>query len=302
MTKVGDIVLYNHLPYEVAEIDTQGESPVYKLQPLRREASKRQRVIENVVYTNKLVHGGGDKISNVPEADIAPIGKTTATTLGVPDGFIRITFDVFGEIYEFQDIESGGKFTAFTDPEVDHYTFGGWYTAPDGEGTQKTTSSTFSTDTVLYAKMTIDAFKVEFDIGSGTGTVATQTVDYGDFAQEPETPPTYVGHDFLGWYTAGDETGKLYEFDSTPVVANITLYAKYIEVHSVDFEMNSHGEAVETQSVRDGGVVEEPEPPTDEGWIFEGWYTDDNTFDELYDFTTPVTEAFTLYAKWEQEG
>ena len=37
--------------------------------------------------------------------------------------------------------------------------------------------------------------------------------------------------------------------------------------------------------------------PTREGYAFVGWYSDEQ-FTNKYDFTTPVTSSFTLYAKW----
>ena len=33
-------------------------------------------------------------------------------------------------------------------------------------------------------------------------------------------------------------------------------------------------------------------------FTFDGWYTDDNTFKNQFDATTPVTADITLYAKW----
>lgn len=57
------------------------------------------------------------------------------------------------------------------------------------------------------------------------------------------------------------------------------------------------GSNVESQYVSDGDCVTEPEDPEKEKCSFMGWYTSDS-FSFLYDFTSPVTEDITLYAKW----
>lgn len=43
-----------------------------------------------------------------------------------------------------------------------------------------------------------------------------------------------------------------------------------------------------------------PDDPTKEGFDFGGWYRESST--TPYDFSTPVTESFTLYAKWTKEA
>ncbi|MBR2784042.1 MAG: S-layer homology domain-containing protein [Firmicutes bacterium] len=64
----------------------------------------------------------------------------------------------------------------------------------------------------------------------------------------------------------------------------------------VTFNSNG-GSAVASQTVESGGTVAMPETPYLAGYTFAGWYTDSET-SKLYDFSTPVTADFTLYAKW----
>jgi len=45
-------------------------------------------------------------------------------------------------------------------------------------------------------------------------------------------------------------------------------------------------------------TVYQPADPTRTGWIFKGWFTDNDTFKNPYDFYTKVTSDLTLYAKW----
>ena len=68
--------------------------------------------------------------------------------------------------------------------------------------------------------------------------------------------------------------------------------------HTVTFESNG-GSAVASAAVLDGDPVAEPTAPTRTGYTFAGWFTDDTTFLDQYDFSTPVTADVTLYAKWD---
>lgn len=59
---------------------------------------------------------------------------------------------------------------------------------------------------------------------------------------------------------------------------------------------------IETKNVKEGSLLEEP---TDvlikEGYLFKGWTTINNDYTSLYDFSTPVTSDFTLYAYYEKD-
>ncbi len=65
--------------------------------------------------------------------------------------------------------------------------------------------------------------------------------------------------------------------------------------HSVVFDANG-GSSVRTQIVKHGRTATYVEPYR-YGYEFLGWYLNG----EKYDFSTPVTEKITLYAKWEKK-
>jgi uncharacterized repeat protein (TIGR02543 family) len=44
-------------------------------------------------------------------------------------------------------------------------------------------------------------------------------------------------------------------------------------------------------------TINKPVDPTKDGYIFDGWYTD-NTYQTTFDFTTPVSANTTIFAKW----
>jgi uncharacterized repeat protein (TIGR02543 family) len=66
---------------------------------------------------------------------------------------------------------------------------------------------------------------------------------------------------------------------------------------TVTFDVQGHGTAPETQNVHHGSCATEPDAPSAEGWLFDGWYTD-AACTNAYDFAAPVMANITLYAKW----
>ncbi len=58
------------------------------------------------------------------------------------------------------------------------------------------------------------------------------------------------------------------------------------------------GGAIPTQAVEAGGLAKEPDSPTREGYVFNGWFTD-QACTQAFDFTTPISGDITLWAKWE---
>ena len=71
------------------------------------------------------------------------------------------------------------------------------------------------------------------------------------------------------------------------------------EKFEVKFNLKGHGKALNDQVVEEGGTVSRPADPAEEGWKFEGWFTDDGCTN-AYDFDSSVTGDFTLYAKWTE--
>lgn len=66
--------------------------------------------------------------------------------------------------------------------------------------------------------------------------------------------------------------------------------------YNVEFDTNG-GTAVSTLEIEENGLITKPADPTKEGYVFVGWYYND----ELYDFSKPVTGNITLEARWAEE-
>ncbi|MDE6909325.1 MAG: InlB B-repeat-containing protein [Lachnospiraceae bacterium] len=58
------------------------------------------------------------------------------------------------------------------------------------------------------------------------------------------------------------------------------------------------GTTVQSQKHLYGELIEAPEPPTREGYSFDGWYLDQNTTRQWDMEKDTVTESLTLYAGW----
>ena len=91
---------------------------------------------------------------------------------------------------------------------------------------------------------------------------------------------------------------QLYKNTSTQRFFNYSTNC--IMTYVISFDLKGHGldQKPEEQIVEENGTVTEPSPaPKAEGYYFGGWFTDSECTSP-YDFSSPVTASFTLYAKW----
>ena len=66
---------------------------------------------------------------------------------------------------------------------------------------------------------------------------------------------------------------------------------------TVTFESNGHGAAIAPQTFLQGGMATEPATPEEDGFVFNGWFSDAGLTTAV-DFTTPLTASTTFYASW----
>lgn len=125
------------------------------------------------------------------------------------------------------------------------YTFGGWYTNPQGTGTPITSSSTstFTSDQTLYAKWTPVSMTVQYHRNGGqwasghtpSPSNATYTVSYGSTYRDQMTGfdwtlPVRSGYVFMGWNTKNDGSGLFFGPDAhVGLTENHHLYAYWVE-------------------------------------------------------------------------
>lgn len=124
-----------------------------------------------------------------------------------------------------QTIEHGGtiKTDKLTIPEVEGYTFDGWYTTDDTDSTEFDFTQPIKSNTTVYAKWTANDYEVSFITEHGNAP-DSQNVPYNETAKDPGKL-TAEGYTFIGWYA--DEAHKT-KFDfSTPITSDTKVYAKW---------------------------------------------------------------------------
>ncbi len=141
----------------------------------------------------------------------------------------------------------------------------------------------------VYVKK-LPTYNLSFDKNDGTGIIKKQIISP---IQPPEFPtPERDGYQFDGWYF--DKEGTK-EFNSDEVSGEeVTIYAKWLKIHTITFETDGGTKIDPIQTVTD--TIELPKAPTKFRHEFGGWFTDD-TFSEKFD-GTGISGDMTIYAKW----
>ena len=211
---------------------------------------------------------------------------------------VTVTFDVqgHGSAPTSQAIAADTKATKPSpDPTADGYVFKGWYKEATCETEWNFVTDTVTENTTIYAKWQVE---VNFNMqGHGTAPT-TQIIDINGKATKPSLDPTATGYAFGGWYKEAACTNE-WDFDNDTVTENTTIYAKWTV--TVNFNMQGHGTAVDSQTIIDGSKVSKPTDPSDSDYVFKGWYKE-AACTNAWNFTTDqVTKNTTLYAKWQVE-
>lgn len=244
-------------------------------------------------------------------------GNSTVVQVNYSRKTYSVTFDGNGVTLEGQSsklVKHGDKVPAITTPNASNgREFKGWYF---DRACTKAFSFDYSTmpagNLTLYAGWTkgndggdsddINKVKVTFYL-HGLGDSITKEIAKGSLVDKI-ADPTYDGFTFGGWYT---DLTYSQEFDFTKQInTTTTIYAKWTqnsgdakEIYYVTLDYQGKGSSNTVLSVFEGRQVPEIANPTHSGYRFDGWYTsNDFVATQKYDFTTPVTKSFTLYAKW----
>jgi uncharacterized repeat protein (TIGR02543 family) len=157
-------------------------------------------------------------------------------------------------------------------------------------------------------------YTVAFSLANGTlngskDNPPDQRVHHGDRAVDPTggiAPSGPNSETFAGWFNVA--SGILWEFATEPVTRDTFLQAVYNDgsglysTLTLTFHLNGgtlNGVSGDwAWAVAPGGVPYEPIDPRRDGYNFDGWYEDDGTFLNEWDFTQPLTTDNDLYAKW----
>jgi uncharacterized repeat protein (TIGR02543 family) len=195
-----------------------------------------------------------------------------------------------------------------------------WYSAdPNGGGT--ITSVELDNSLGYYAAPKSDGFivvtfkpytnnvLVKFNMKGHGGAIEDRNQTLGETVTRPSPDPTAASFVFHGWYTNSGCTTR-YDFDTeldntlrydTNIDCyTLTLYAGWGSQNvRVSFDMMGHGTAPADRDQMLGETVTQPDDPTADGYVFFGWFTD-NDCTMPYDFTTVLDNSLTYDASNER--
>ena len=236
-------------------------------------------------YLSAFITSGGDFGSYVEENEIEPtVLSATAWIVEYDDG---VDDDSVTDMPE-DTVVAGGESVALGDPSRENYIFLGWDSdGDDNVDYEPNDEITVTSDLTLTAKWALKEYTVSFDSAGGSA-VDEQTVEHGKTIAEP-ADPTRAGFAFEGWYVGDTE----YDF-TQPVTSDLTLTAKWTEVHTVTL-VYGRGD-IEPVPVKDGATYTLPAAPAKPGYIFMGWKYGDATYQAGEKFT--VTGDMTFTAVW----
>lgn len=165
---------------------------------------------------------------------------------------------------------------------------------------ESSASSAENSSTSEPSSIPVVTYTVTFDLNYAGSTPIKAEVVEGETVGEP-TNITREGYGLTGWYT---EAACENEYDfSTPVTADLTLYASWLEVNentrTATFHWNIQGqEDVYTVVYFETGKrVSKPADPALEGHNFRGWYTEAACTTEWVALAK-YNDNLDLYAKW----
>ena len=227
-------------------------------------------------------------------------GGSTATEVFKLEimGFPYIEFDTAGgpAVETIQQTAYNVPAERPADPVWEDHIFEGWYTT-DSYTRLYDWSTNVILPTTLYAKWTAQ-YDVVFDVAGGAETIASQKVNEGELAQEPQQP-TRSGFIFDGWYDGNTR----FSF-TTPITEDKTLVAHWISedpeqvVYTVAFDGNGGVPGSSGISCQEGGSIVLPDAVRD-GFTLDGWFAGDEKVGDAGDEYFP-TGNVTLTAHWTE--
>ena len=193
----------------------------------------------------------------------------------------------------------------------ENYIFAGYFTEKNCQGEKYYTADgnalkkyELMSNLTLYAGWKFKPHTVKFYANGGMLTSdSTEIVEHNEKLSEP-TEPTRTNYKFKGWYTSTDGGATLsdtvYDFE-TPVAKDLELYAKWLEVYTITYNLNGGTNAesnptsynVETETITLADA-------TKTGYTFGGWYTNEDCSNgnRVTQVEQGTTGNITLYAGW----
>lgn len=329
----GTIVSANDIPTKntIIRVNIEGKnnfngsiSTVYRI--IENDISKAKVTIPVQYYDGKpvtftknqiIVTVGGNVLDN-SEFEIesftsnAKIGNGTVTIKGLGNygGSKAFTFKIAAKPQKATVIyngngNTGGKTADSSSNIVSNngyirkgYTFVEWNTREDGKGISYNPYDRIVLNneaTILYAIWNKDVYEISYELngGSRVGRYLTSYTVTDDTYNLPT--PTFDGYKFNGWYTDTKLKTKITAIKRGSA-QDYKLYAKWtMETYSIKYVLNG-GSKVSNIAKYTIDTDYDFKNPTKTGYLFLGWYSDEQLTCRVDRISRGSTGNLTLYA------
>ena len=250
---------------------------------------------------NSVIYPAGASFT-IGNGDVAPVAVWNPATYAITYNGNGATG---GTVPGSGTFTTGGSYTASTNTGTlskTGFTFVGWNTTANGDGTnylEGATNVTATNDLILYAKYSAASYTVSYDLNGATSSQPSQSpVQFGS-TFTVASAATQAGKTFTGWSDGANTYGGGSSY--TMGSANVILAATWAnQLYAVTYALNGGtGASAPTQislSSSDTFTVQST-AATKSGYSFGGWSNGTNTFqaNATYNMTTANV---TLTAIW----
>lgn len=162
-------------------------------------------------------------------------------------------------------------------------------------------------DATLYAVWTEEKVTLKYE--AEVGGAVTNSEDIVDkFTGEPNgsTAEANEGYHFVRWKdsqgtTVSEDPQLIPTMPEGGFVPETYTAVFEKDTVVVDYNMHGHGENPGEEILDKGAYATKPDEPSEKGYTFLGWFTDD-TYENEFDFAnTQILENTTIHAKWAEK-
>lgn len=213
--------------------------------------------------------------------------------------------------YDYQNADSGSaqlskkviynqEIGELPSPVKNGYTFGGWFTRPNGAGIKvlPTTKYDYSFNMTIYAYWVGVDNTIKFNSNGGIGEMSDITAKTGVSVTLPKSQFTKSGKVFKGWSDSKYSEKIEYTDNETFYMPNknLTLFAIYQDGFYITYDTNGGT----NDGFKELGISIKSAIYTEKnGFALSGWYSDNN-FENAVSFPLNLESNTTIYARWEE--
>lgn len=232
----------------------------------------------------------------------------------VPEGQFVVTFNKNGGTKEATPRTKAGGAAGVgvlpTPPTKPGYIFSNWNTKADDSGALFNATTAVTENITVYAQWDQapeGRFVVIFDKNGGdTEAMPPQKAGGESGVVLPGINPTKAGYIFDSWNTKPDGSGAEF-IRTTPVTADITVYAQWKKGFIITFNNNSQEATSPVPSFKQVlppavTIDALPTQPALDFCRFKEWNTKADGTGEPFTTETVITDSITVYANWEFLG